>query len=523
MNVIRQWLLFDRTDLCTGTSEYRFDEKRITERGRKTAQVLHDFWNFCMEVGPEHGAYPLRVPSGIRFEPEWPRILPPLFSLDEPWEQGVLGYVSALFDPSDKLYKVWYGCKVPKTAGPLTDACGEVVARDTLTLYAESKDLVTWNKPELGIVFCGGRNTNAVDHHFGEGSVFLDDEHPETGRIKAVNADSNDNPDLSPVERVNLFLYGSDDGFRFRRIPTDPLHYFFDTQNVVYYDKALGKYVAYLRGHYNGRAIQRAEADDIHHLPMPQILLFPDNEDPIDCDYYNNACTVYPYDPNYRIMLPSIYYHCGDELDIRMAFSRNGRQFQWVSREPIISHTDEAGGYFSASYACPHMLPVEGGVAVLLRSLAWLHNDGYFADLYDDFDVSDQGIRMAVWEKDRLAGIVADGIGEFWMQMKIPAGARLQVNVKTAGQGILRVGLENQRERVSLQRYSPEECDAIRGDAAWRDVTWHGKGEIPATAEGRETFVHFRLEHGKLFGVRLVSDTDAAEDQGGERIVSAHL
>ncbi len=523
MNIIHQWLLFDRTDICTGTSEYCFDEKRITEKGRKTAQVLHDFWNFCMTVGPEHGAYPLRIPTGIRFEPEKPRILPPIIPLDLPWEQGVLGYVSALFDPADDLYKVWYGCKPCKTAGTLTDAEGTPVARDSLTLYAESSDLKTWNKPELGLVYFDGKNTNAIDHHFGEGSVFLDELHPETGRIKAVNADSSNDPSLTPIERVNLFLYGSDDGIHFRRIPTDSLHYFFDTQNVVYYDKILGKYVAYLRGHYNGRAIQRTESDELEHLPMPQILMFPDNEDPMDCDYYNNSCTVYPYDPNYRIMLPSIYYHCGDELDVRMAYSRNGRQFQWVSREPVIGHEDEAGGYFSASYACPHMLPVEEGVAVLLRTLAWLHNDGYFADLYNDFDVSDQGIRLAVWNKDRLAGIVAEGVGEFWMQMKIPKGSHLEVNAKTTGQGVMRIGLENHRERNPIEGFAPEECDVISGDVVWRDVTWHGSSEIPATPEGQETFVHFRLEHGKLFGVRLVSDKDSAEGNLNERIVSAHL
>ena len=66
----KQWLFFDRTDICTGTTHYYFDENRISEEGRKKAEELHDFWSFCMNIGKKHGMKPLRVPSGVKFVAE---------------------------------------------------------------------------------------------------------------------------------------------------------------------------------------------------------------------------------------------------------------------------------------------------------------------------------------------------------------------------------------------------------------------------------------------------------------------
>lgn len=521
MKTEKQWLFFDRTDISTATSGYLFDESRMSEEGCKEAQVLQDFWSFHMEIGNRHGIAPLRVPFGIRFEPEKAKVSGILFPLDRPWEQGTMGYVSALYDDADGYYKVWYSVDLPADVS-LTYADGSPWPQRHAALFARSRDLVNWEKPPLGVLFCEGEDLNAIDHTINEGSLFLDPLHPETGRYKTVNAVSSNDPDKTPLERVDLRFRGSDDGVHFRELKTDPLHYFFDTQNIAYYDEVLGKYVAYLRGHYNGRAIQRAEADELEHMPMPQIIMFPDNEDPMDADYYNNCSTVYPYDKSVRLMFPSIYHHTSDEEDVRMAYSRNGRQFQWVSRDTVIDHHDENGDYFSCAYASPHMFKTDNGVGVMLRSIEWLHNEAYFVHLYRKYDLKKQGVRMATWQKDRLAGIVADEVGEFWLEMKLPKNGKLQVNAKTRGQGRVICEIVPKQTSVPCKGYDAAHCGLLNGDLDWQDIRWEGMDGLPETAEGKTVFLHVRLEKAKIFGVRVLSEEENLTDDG-ERIVSAHL
>jgi hypothetical protein len=102
-HIEKQWLFFDRTDICTGTTHYYFDESRISEKGRKRAKELYDFWNFCMDIGPRHGMTALRVPSGVHFVAEKAHVTAPLFPYDKPWEQKGIGYLSGCFDESDNL------------------------------------------------------------------------------------------------------------------------------------------------------------------------------------------------------------------------------------------------------------------------------------------------------------------------------------------------------------------------------------------------------------------------------------
>lgn len=522
MNVVKQWLFFDRTDICTGTSKYAFDEKRLSEKKRKDADELYNYWNFCMKIGPEHGLSTLRVPFGIRFFAEKARVTDFIFSFDEVWEQGHMGYHSWCRDEEKGVFRLWYTMNIAEGTPAITFADGTPWTKKNVTLYAESKDGFNWEKPKTGILYCGGKEMNAINVSVSEGSIWADPLHPETGRFKAVDLQQQRGPDGSPQDGVYLGYFGSEDGLHFKELDVQGPRYFFDTQNILFYDELLKKYVGYFRGHYNGRAIQRAEGDTMDELTAPQILLFPDNEDPMDADYYNNCCTPYPYDPRYRIILSSIYRHGTDELFVRMGVSRNGRQYQWVSREPVIGTEDENGNYFSGAYACPHMQKMGDFVGLPLRCPYTLHNEGYFHGLYKEYSNGNHGIRMALWEKDRLAGIEADEVGEFWLQIHPEEGQKLQVNAKTRGQGGVFCELVTQREDLPVEGYAMSSCKQLRGNLNWETVRWDSEN-LPVNQDGKDVFLHVRLDHAKIYGVRIVSESERKADEDQERIVSAHL
>ena len=80
-----------------------------------------------------------------------------------------------------------------------------------------------------------------------------------------------------------------------------------DSQNVMFWDESLKKYVAYVRRNLKeaesqGRAIARAESDHLGHFPLAQdlpVVFRPDPPDPLHrgasvVDFYNSAVLRYP-------------------------------------------------------------------------------------------------------------------------------------------------------------------------------------------------------------------------------------
>ena len=75
----------------------------------------------------------------------------PVLTYEKPWEGNcVITWGSVLYDEEEKLFKIWY--EVYKKAGGPGEA--------TILGYATSKDGVTWEKPELGLVDYRGSKAN---------------------------------------------------------------------------------------------------------------------------------------------------------------------------------------------------------------------------------------------------------------------------------------------------------------------------------------------------------------------------
>lgn len=520
MNVVKQWLFFDRADIYTGASAYSFDAERLTDEGKKEVDALIHYWHFHARLGEtQFGS--VKAPFGVRFKAEKARLTDKIFPMEHPWEQGMMGWVSGAYDPEDRLYKLWYTMHLG-VRPELNWTDGKAYSECDCTLYAYSYDGVEWIKPQLDVLTWEGHKTNAVGIPIGEGTVFLDRLHPETGRFKAVTAYTSKDESIEIKNRVYLALYASDDGIHWHEITDHPLRYFFDTQNNIFFDEILGKYVGYLRGHFYGRAIQRTEGDAPTRLPMPDMLLYPDNEDALDVDYYNNCATVYPHDPSIRLLFPSIYAHGSDLIDMRMAVSRNGYQYHWVSREPVVGNTDESGSVLNHVYAGPHLLPMGEFVGLLMRTINLCHNESYFVNAYKDDYGIDCGVRMALWQKDRLACLCAEEVGEFYLNAHVPADGCMEINCLSVGQGCVRAAVYPVNDDHPYPGFELEACTPLRGDCPWSVCRWNGDASLIALAD-KDVHIRFRLDHARIYGCRMISYIDEAQDQsdGLSRTVSA--
>jgi len=282
---------------------------------------------------------------------------------DRPWEVGGIGPYSSLLKDGDT-YKMWYHAMssvqwhIDKEAGAIC--------------YAESKDGIHWEKPSLGLTeFNGSKDNNIVLGHgaggftLGQdgGMVFIDPKAPADQRYRLF---MNHKPTGKGVH-----IFSSPDGIHWRLThpaavkarPQERGHHL-DSQNVMFFDDRIGKYVFFGRKNLNqrgsqGRSIARGESDTIDGFPfvqdMPSVI-FPDAFDPFHderqvVDYYMSAAIKYPWAQDAYYMFPTAYYHFVDAklqglpaglptnagpLDTQFAASRDGIIWQRYQREPFV-------------------------------------------------------------------------------------------------------------------------------------------------------------------------------------------
>ena len=497
------WLHVDK-----GRMETTLDPARLSGSGKEALKRNERVWGIYHDLSG-HGMKRTRVPYGIQIAIEKAEKSNPWLLPDQPWESDINWHTVI---KEGGRFRCWYMAPMPKgsRATPRQGLLGEnAVAEDSALCYAESEDGFHWQKPSLGLyAFEGAQDTNIASAHGRESAVFRDESAPDAERFKMFHYDRlHDVPeDADPHDKYGLYGCVSPDGYRWRRLPEPLLRYFHDTQNVACWDPVLKKYVAYLRGHLNGRAIGRSETDDFRKWPAAQVIICPTPMDSPADDYYTNGFTWYPHDPSRKFMFSAIYHHDTDLLDIRMATSPDGKVFNWVSYEPIV----EAGGPgewdSGGLYTCPNLVHLpDGRLALPYMGKSETHNEG-FRQFYRDYEGIRTHFAWAMWDEGRLAGIEAPGQGEFYTQSVTLEGRDIEINARTTRVGSVEVELWEAVSRYlskPLQGYSFEDNIPFRGDEIWARCQWKGKEDL-SELRGKQLQLRIRLSSAKIFGYRLV-------------------
>jgi hypothetical protein len=449
---------------------------------------------------------------------------------DRPWERGGLGpYSSVLWD--NGRYHFWYHAMDNKLwhASPVAGAI----------CYATSEDGITWQKPDLGLIeYEGSRRNNIVVGHGAGGlrvgqdgmMVFVDPNAPAGERLRMVNRFN------APGEgrRDAVDVMSSGDGIHWKLTheavltyrPEEKGHHL-DSQNVVFWDEGLKRYVAYVRRNLKtagsqGRAIARAESDKLGGFPPAQdmpVVFLPDPPDALHrgasvVDYYSSAALRYPWADRAYFQFPQAYYHYTRSLrefaqdlptnagpmDTQFAASRDGMKWERYDRQPFVS-LGMKGEFDCHSVRLIYgLVPDRVGREMYLyyRGSDWLH--GWDRDernrnlltsrgLGAHQDIT--GISRLVLRRD---GFVSATAGQETGQFSTPplkfTGRRLRLNVDTSATGIARVACLDAEGRI-LPGYSLEDCDIIHtANEINRTVAWRGSPELPAT----DGVVRLRIE-----------------------------
>lgn len=290
-----------------------------------------------------------------------------------------------------------------------------------------------------------------------------------------------------------LFGMVSPDGLNWRVIPDPLMIHKGDTDNTIYYDSWLGKYVLYTRL-YPGRrrVIARAESDDFLHWSPVERMLGPSLDDPPTWDVYTNSRTCYPGLPGHHFLFPQFYRRYTQTSEVHLFSSDDGIFWNRVPGGPILEPGNPGewdGEYFVAGKDLVTL--GTGRIAIPFRAWKQPHKYPRWPEVF----TSETG--WAWWPEGRLCSVEAEEEGEFHTFELESSGESLKVNARVRRAGGLRIGL------IGIEGHSVNDCDVFTGDVHDKIVSWKGETahRIPP---GTKVRLHIQLRAGEIFGFEWV-------------------
>jgi hypothetical protein len=233
-----------------------------------------------------------------------------------------------------------------------------------------------------------------------------------------------------------------------------------------------------------------------------------DEDDPID----NPAVGEYPWAQNAYFSFPSPYLHFPPPsagkyandglLDIQMAVSSDGVEFQRLSREPYVPLSLEGKPDSKSLYMAVGMLRV--------GDYLYQYYGGY-SETHGAHDVlrregKPRGSMCAV--RQRLDGFVSADAAYTCGELMTPpltfAGNRLVLNINTSAMGACRVGILDSNGDA-IGGFGVETCDEIHGNYVRKTVSWEVNADVSSLA-GRTVRLHFAMRAAKLFAFQFEAE-----------------
>ncbi len=412
---------------------------------------------------------------------------------DAPWEGNTCCYHTVFQD--GRLYRLYYrGSHFDEERG--TNDHPEVVC------YAESRDGIHWEKPELGLVdFMGSRRNNIVWNGYGSHNFApFRDRNPECRPGEEYKA-------LAGSGREGLKALVSPDGVHWRLLQEAPVitHGAFDSQNLAFWDpnqRCYREYHRHFREHEGRkvRDIMTSLSADFRTWSAPEWLAYPGA--PVE-QLYTNAILPYCRAPHIYLGFPKrfvpertvVEHRAHGVSDGLFMTSRDGQTFRrwgeafirpglqperWVNRNNMT-----AWGIVSTAAFLDHA-PDE---------LSLYSTEHYYrgpASKLRRWTVRADGFVAA---HAPLAG------GELVTEPVVFAGRHLELNFSTSAAGSVRVELQD-AAGAACDGFALADCPPLYGDSLGQRVRWRGGDDVGALA-GTPVRVRFALQDADLFAYRF--------------------
>jgi hypothetical protein len=444
---------------------------------------------------------------GVQLKLHEPRPMGTTFAFDQPWEGVTSGY-STVFKDGD-IYRMYYRASSdPSYTIKATVQADERVIPEhpQYACYAESKDGITWTRPNLGLFeFNGSRNNNIVwtsagSHNF---APFKDDNPaaPADQRYKAVASSNYDGDTRKPV----LLGFVSADGIHWRAAQAKPIitDGAFDSLNIVFWDANRSQYTAIYRDFIHGlRTIKYASSKDFLTW-TPGV--WADFGDAPSAHLYTNATVPYFRAPHIYVALPrrfmpwKTYFPEMDgrspgSSDAVFMSSRDG--VHWKRFEEAFVRP----GLHERNWAHRANTPAHGILATGPEELSiYMERDYTFP--------SNQIERMTLRTDGFVSANAGYPGGEFVTKPLIFSGTSLVLNYSTAANGSIRIEIQDINGQP-IPGFLLEESPLIFGDKIAAPVPWkHPEGMTDrspfARLAGKPVRLRFVMRDADIYSIQF--------------------
>ena len=208
----------------------------------------------------------------------------PLFPEDKPWEKRFDNlYANVLYDDEEQLYKCWYSPFIIdySTLGMSMEQRRTIRYRaprnrEMAICYATSKDGLTWDKPDLGLVRYRGTTANNIVWRGEDGSRVLRAGPHGGGVFKDLNDPDQKRRYKALLKSKILSVAFSEDGLHWDApIECPAANSAGDTHNNAFWAPTLGKYVGITRQWSKqwNRQVARTTSDDFLNWTPTEVVL----------------------------------------------------------------------------------------------------------------------------------------------------------------------------------------------------------------------------------------------------------
>lgn len=428
-------------------------------------------------------------------------------------------------------------------------------------LYARSTDGIHWVKPNLNLPSVDpgtnsslppnlvlGRGVGGVKDGTHGLMVFIDPNAAAEKRFKLV---------ANPGEfDSQLQIFSSPDGVHWKHAFTNVITFdstakphHLDSQNAIFWDDRIRKYVAYFRKNMRepgsqGRTVARAEAASLAHFgriedfpvvlqadPQGVVRSGPVRKERIALlDTYTNGALRYPWADDAYLAFPTEYYHYGGQiaefakqapvnagvLDTCFASSRDGIHWQRYDHRPFVGLGMKGEFDSKRIYMVYGVVPAANDRELYMYYLGtsathgWDRNDQNNR-LLTAADVAPTGpaaISRVVLRRDGFVSVRADFAGgEFTTPPLRFSGEQLLLNLNTSACGELRVELLDQQGQP-IPNYTLQDCDLVHtANEISRPVRWKGESSLKDLA-GKTVRLRFVMRALDLYAFQFA-------DRGG--------
>jgi hypothetical protein len=449
--------------------------------------------------------------TGARLFLHTPRDEGVVLRFDQPWEGPFCGYTTIVRD-GDRLYAYYRG-------KPLADRDG---SNSEVTCRAESRDGVTWMRPELTQFTAHGSSRNNIvladappaSHNL---SPFVDERPgvPADERFKALGGNV----------QSGLMAWKSADGLRWQRMGTGPVitkamvpyQNMFDSQNVPFWSATERRYLCYFRVFEHGiRRIVRSESTDFLHWSPPIMMEYrhPAGRAPIE-HLYTNQTNPYFRAPHLYVAIAARFMPRRRVLTDEQAAAIKVNPGYFKDTSDAIFMTTRPGegaahvGFYDRTF-------LEGFIRGGIGAQNWVSRTNYPAlnvvqtgptemSLYvnQDYAQPTAHLRRYSLRLDGFASVRADYHGgEMLTKPLVFAGRALALNFATSAAGGVKVEVQDAAGQV-VPGFALADCQEQIGNELERIVQWQGRSDLSALA-GRPVRLRFVLQDADVFALRFV-------------------